>query len=366
MTISKLKLTHFRNLKQLDLKLTKGFNLVFGPNGSGKSSILEAIYLLSHGRSFRSRQAKSLITFEEQDCTVSAQVLDVADNLISMGVSKSRVGESQYHLRGERSSILQLAQVLPIQLIYPGSFQLLAGGSELRRQLIDWGVFHVEHSFGATWQRFHQVLQQRNAALRQGAAPTEAIRVWDYEFIHLSQEIARQRSEFSLSFLPIVKEYLSDFLPQLELTFEYWQGWEDSLEEQLERSFIRDCKMGYSHVGPQRADLFIRMNDLAASLILSRGQQKLLVCALLLAQGEWLQREIGKKTIYLVDDLPSELDLLNREKVLSHLHKNGFQAILTSIEANSIKNAAKSVEMEEFCLDNAEILIGCVEEDLKV
>jgi len=171
MQLNSLSISNLRNLHSIHLDLHPHFNIICGENGSGKTSLLEAIHLLSTGRSFRAKQAKQIIRFGQKACLVAGAVSSMSDTgratrigverLLSGGI-KIRVAEQ------DCTSIAELAKNLPLQLINSESYCLLEASPQYRRQFLDWILFHVEQSFFPVWQRFKRALQQRNAALRAG------------------------------------------------------------------------------------------------------------------------------------------------------------------------------------------------------
>ncbi|SUH33842.1 recF protein [Salmonella enterica subsp. enterica] len=198
---------------------------------------------------------------------------------------------------------------MPMQLITPEGFTLLNGGPKYRRAFLDWGCFHNEAGFFTAWSNLKRLLKQRNAALRQ-VSRYEQLRPWDKELIPLAEQISTwRRSTVALSHrtwrIPV-----SSFLPEFSLTFSFQRGWEKETDyaDVLERSFERDRMLTYTAHGPHKADFRIRADGAPVEDTLSRGQLKLLMCALRLAQGEFLTRESGRRCLYLIDDFASELD----------------------------------------------------------
>ena len=231
-------------------------------------------------------------------------------------------------------SAAQLAEILPLQLINPDSFRLLEGAPKIRRQFLDWGVFHVEPRFMSTWQRLQKALRQRNSWLRHGTLDAVSQAAWDRELCLASAEIDEYRRNYIKALKPVFEQTLSELLELEGLTLSYYRGWDKDrdLSEVLAGSLHRDQQMGHTQAGPQRADLRLRLGANNAADILSRGQQKLVVCALRIAQGHLVSQARRGQCIYLVDDLPSELDEQHRRALCRLLEDLRCQVFITCVD----------------------------------
>lgn len=358
MKIVHLKTHGLRNLCEIDIRPTAHFNLFYGINGSGKTSLLESIYLLGFGRSFRSSQVNTLIHYKASSLVTFAQMVDDHHNAHLIGFEKNRQARLKLKINGEAiSSISQIAQLCPIQVLSPDSFQLLTAGPQERRQFLDWGVFHVEHSFFMAWSHYTRALRQRNSLLRQKAVAFSELDAFDEELIKWGEILTEYRKQYIEQFIPKLKVMLDALLPLADFEMSYEQGWgECSLKEALKLSISADIKMGYTRVGPQRADLIFKIYGALAGQILSRGQQKLFVCALILAQGALILEKIQKPCIYLIDDLAAELDSQTRRRVIEQMALSGSQLFITGIEADFLKEGIRGFDHKMFHVEHGRIL----------
>ena len=346
MSISRLDLYSIRNLQKTSLNLSGGFNLIFGDNGSGKTSFLETIYLLSHGRSFRTNHIKRVVCQQEDKFSLFAHVT-LKNKYHQLGMEKNKDGSQRLRLDGQNcQSISVFSRLMPTLLINPDAFRLLEAGPSERRQFIDWGVFHVEHDFLETWQRWKRCLAQRNAALKMG----NGVEAWNDEFLQLSLKIDNAREHYLRLFIPEFTKLLGDFHDTFPIVLKYRHGWnkEKSLEEALSSSKETERIRGYTQVGPHRADLSIEIKGIPAVDVLSRGQQKLLVIVCKLAQGVVLRKQAEKTCLYLIDDLASELDIHYMARISSLLKEMGSQIFLTSISAKDLSWAENFSECKWF------------------
>lgn len=330
MQLTELSINRVRCLRQVELTPGPGLNLVVGANGSGKSSCLEAIYLLGLGRSFRSRSVREVVTFGEQDLLVQGRVKNPAGEIYSLGIERG--SRSRIRIAGEEAATAsQLARHLPILLITPESQRLLTDGTRLRRRLLDWALFHVEPSYFGFYQRYRQALRQRNASLRQ-ASDGKTIAAWGEE-LQLSGSLLHEMRQ---RYVNEAGETLNDLVGALlgrPIDISYYAGWdtERSLAAVLSASEMTDRNRGYTGCGPHRADLRFKVGGAPVQNVLSRGESKLFIAAVLLAQTAHVMRRTDSTPVVIIDDLASELDVTNRQRLLTVIRDVGAQTFLTAL-----------------------------------
>ncbi|WP_260261608.1 DNA replication/repair protein RecF [Vibrio intestinalis] len=338
MPLTRLIIQQFRNVKACDIELSAGFNFLIGPNGSGKTSVLEAIYLLGHGRSFKSSLTGRVIQNECDELFVHGRFLNSDQFELPIGINKQRDGSTEVKIGGQSGQKLaQLAQVLPLQLIHPEGFDLLTDGPKHRRAFIDWGVFHTESAFYDAWGRFKRLNKQRNALLKTARSYRE-LSYWDQEMARLAENISQWRAHYVEQMTAKAEQICRTFLPEFDIQLKYYRGWDKDTPYQsiLENNFERDQSLGYTFSGPNKADLRIKVNGTPVEDVLSRGQLKLMVCALRVAQGQHLTEMTGKQCIYLIDDFASELDSQRRKRLADCLKETGAQVFVSSITESQI------------------------------
>lgn len=340
MTIQRLLLNNFRNLHSAELHPSAGLNIICGKNASGKTSLLEAIHLLSLARSFRSKRLAQLIEHDQLAFTVFAQLLDCQGYSLSLAIQRqASKDETEIQLNGRRPShLVELTSQLPLQLINPDAFRLLEGSPKERRQFLDWGVFHVEPGFIHVWQRFRRALKQRNSLLRHGRIDPLQLSLWEQELAVTGEQVTRFRQAYLKQLEPVFYQLLAQLSSVVDLKLNFLRGWDKNLTLQasLENAQKKDKEQGFTQVGPQRADLRINLAGRNACEVLSRGQQKLVVSALKLAQGQLLAEATQKRCVYLIDDLPAELDKQHREVFCQVLENQSSQVFITSVEASAL------------------------------
>lgn len=334
--IRRFKVSNFRCLEQADLDLSPSFNLIYGANASGKTSFLEALAYLGRGKSFRGASTSNLVQHGHSEFVLFGETLTEGLGH-RLGVRNSREG-LEVRVDGiSDGGAAALADALPLQVIDPEVHNLVAGGPELRRRFLDWVAFHVEHDHLQTWRRFRRALKQRNAALKARSSAA-TIRSWNAEFIELSTLLdeSRRRS------LEVATRSLMEYgfgLLGTELGFEYQQGWskDKDLETTLEEGLIRDQQLGVTQHGPHRADLKVSYDERQARRLVSRGQQKLLASAMILAATETAQTALERPLLLLLDDPAAELDGESLERLMAAVAGLGCQVVATSLERGVLR-----------------------------
>lgn len=347
-----------RNLRPCSLSLSR-LNLFYGDNGSGKTSLLEAVHLLAIGKSFRSHQIRKIIQHGQEQCTIFSRL----DQGQQLGILKNIDGSQTLKRNGQLvANMAQLAYDLPVQLIDPESMSLLDSGTKPRRQLLDWLVFHVEHNFFGTWQRYQRALLQRNALLKKDKVDDLEWQVWEQELATNAQSLHQMRQRIFDGWLKFVHQACVILLPQYQLTIAYVAGFDtdQNLQLMLAESREKDKQRGFTQIGAQRADIQIKTELGLAESVLSRGQRKLLVCALRLAQVAYLNT-YQKKCVVLLDDLSSELDKQARSRLLIMLDELEAQMLITAVEADDIWPLLLELDGQAklFHVEQGEVLLQC-------
>ncbi len=339
--LTRLQITSFRNIGHCAISPHPRLNVLVGPNASGKTSFLEAIHYLALGRSFRTTNNKPLIRVGDGETVLFAELAGGA----SAGLRRSRKNELERKLNGKPIRGWEgIARELPVQLLDTSSFSLLTEGPKVRRRFLDWGVFHVEHSFLSAWRRTHKALMHRNALLRQpGKLDQQQLSAWEEELVAAALQITDSRKRYFELLRIAFKKALVALNPALadSMDLHFHAGWnrEHELAALLRKGRENDRAQGGTRHGPQRADLLVRANTEKAVEVLSRGQQKLVVTALKIAQGELFFDFRPQRPIYLVDDLAAELDEPNLNKVFQLLQSLGAQLFVTCVSLKVLESA---------------------------
>ena len=345
--LTQLRVRNLRALKTLDLTPGRQGNLISGDNGAGKTSLLESIFLLSRGRSFRAGDIRQLIRHGEDAASVRATLAgesgawDLGVDLQGRKLRALLDGEA-----GVRRA--ELARSLPVLNLDARVMDLVEQGPERRRLLLNWVTFHVEPAFHAAWRRFRRSQKQRNASLR-GGAPVGTVTAWDEQFCHAAEAMEAQRRAIAENLRPRFRRIAGQLLG-LRADWDYYRGWprERALADALRETLDGDRKLGLTRFGPQRSDLVLRLQAGRARYLASRGQQKLLAASMMLAAAELLAEAGVAQPVLLADEPLAELDAEHAGRLLSAMWAGNSQLFITAVDARPF---GKDFEREEFRLN---------------
>jgi len=372
MYLTELAITDFRCLDQVLIQPSPSINLFLGSNGAGKTSVLEAIFCLSRGRSFRANSLNKLIQDNSKSFVVRAKLQTDISQTVALQAKRDNTG-SNYLAKIDGDSVKSLAELsrlLPVIIIDPAIHKLIEDGPKQRRQFIDWGVFHVEPRFIHEWKRYQQALKQRNAGLKKGI-PYSQLQSWTKILIESGTIIDELRKVYIDNLSSEIGSIAKDLL-DTELKISYRSGWPKDLNfsEALENTKEREQKVGLTVVGPHRADLIIQVGDLVltdnfevdnpdsntkeSSLFhkvqqrVSRGQQKLIAACLMLSQAKYFRDTHQVSPILLIDDPFAELDDDRSNRLLKRIKQLDAQTFITTLNPlkHSIFKKAKKFHVE--------------------
>ena len=335
--LTTIDIENFRCIRAAHLTLDPQATGIVGENGSGKTSLLEAIYLLAHGRSFRANQREKLLPPQTDFLRVVGRIQTARGELVA-GIEYGKQG-TRANLAGQGiSGIAEIAEILPVQVIDPGVHRLIEEGSARRRRLLDWGVFHVKHEFLGVWRRYQRALQQRNAVLRSNG-DEQLLAAWEGELGTAGHRVDTLRSEYASQLLPHFVGIAEQLLGAQGARFSYRRGWaaEHELVAQLIESRPRDQRLRTTTVGAHRADVAFAFEGAPARDRVSRGQQKLLAAAFILAQLAFQAAQGAPPACLMLDDPAAELDVDNLGKLLAAVSKIPAQLVITSVHESGLE-----------------------------
>jgi DNA replication and repair protein RecF len=333
--IEKLHVARFRNLNNQYLEPNKNINLVLGSNGQGKTNFIESLYYLGHNRSFKTKNIKDVIPFEEELVQINA-IIDGEKITLNKSKHKSTilVGDEKI------SSNSLLSQRLPTQIISPDRGFVVGGTPKLKRSYLDWGVFHDNKEILKTYKSYNKTLKNINAIL--AGKNQNQLDEWLSQLSFLSVEISQARTNYIQKLVKILEESslqkLESFIESTKnLAFKLQTGWIKDVDglnqneiitylQNNKDSFIRTKHLGY---GPHRATVDFYLNNKNEGF-LSRGEQKKLSIVFWMLQVLVLAKE-NSDPVVLIDDISSELDQKKINSILDFLTNLNIQIFITDI-----------------------------------
>lgn len=342
---------NLRLYSRFELEPSPALNLIVGANAAGKTSLLEGLYLLGRARSFRSSEAAELLGPSGSGWSLYADIEHEAQH-DRLGIGWSD-GEQEQRLNGEKVRASALPRTLPLQLIDPIGHRLVEEGPGYRRSYLDWGVFHVEPSFYATWQRYQRCLKQRNQALRLGSSD-RAISAWDEELSLAAESVTAMRKAHAVALSSVAADWVAELLDIAGARIDFMQGWnaETPYREVLEQQLPQHRRLATTAQGPHRAELKLSLAGQRAKGRVSRGQQKLLVAALVLAQCAILIAHGRPAPVILIDDFGAELSAAFQERFARALFRYPGQIFITAFE---LPTAFKQQDVRMFHVEHGQL-----------
>ena len=332
MSLAELAVDDLRCIRRAELRLHPGHNLIWGGNAAGKTSLLEAIFILGRGRSFRTRNSEKVIRHDADQLVVFGRTEGPPSRALGVRVSRDGGTEARIDATPARS-LAELSTAFAVQVIEPGTHRLVEEGANRRRRWMDWAVFHVEPNFIDAWSLYTRALKQRNAALRSAAGQADA---WEPELVRWGEVISTSRRSFVEQLTPIWQPMVQE-LTGLGVELHYARGWNAdlTLADALKASRERDIHRGLTHAGPHRADVVLRLRGGLARDTLSRGQQKLVAVALTLAQLKLIRGLTEQVPTLLLDDPAAELDADRLQQFVGMIAELRCQLVVTALHGNT-------------------------------
>ena len=345
MYIEKIKLNNFRNYEQLELDLNKDINIIYGNNAQGKTNILEAIFLSSFGKSFRTNKEKEMIRFNEQSCLVEIfyQKKD-RDGKVKIEIGNKK----QISLNGIKlKKLSELLGNINIVIFTPDDINILKDGPASRRRFLDMMIGQLRPNYVYNLNMYLKTIEQRNNYLRQireENKPEEMLEIWDENLAEYGEKIYIYRNEFIKKILNKINNIHKNITDaKEEIRIEYLSNCdnkENYLKLLKERRKL-DIIKGYTTKGIHRDDFVIYINDKEVSTYGSQGQNRTAVLSLKLSELQVVYDEIGEYPILLLDDFMSELDEVRRKNFLNNIKNT--QVILTGTDKIELSDVEYSI-----------------------
>ena len=335
MPLTNISIKHLRCFDDVNISLSPGVNFFYGANGSGKTSLLEAVFIFSSGKSFKSTNLQSLIKYDKEKFYLKG--FDNKNGYI-VEIEKRIDKPISIMLNNKKIVTSKLIKQFPCTPIHNNTFSFASAPPDFRRKLLDRSIFIAEEQFSSTWFSYYRTLKQRNAMLKNNRISD--IYAWNKKLA----EDGNVLSDFRKTFFEKTKSEFSSLLKLLEpnavfdffnlISIEFFQGWstKDSFFEALEVNKEKDLKRKTTTEGPHKSDINFLINNLDARQVLSRGEQKFFSILWSCAQHEVLKKHYEIEATLIIDDIKSELDERVFQLFIKLLKHNKNQVIFSCIE----------------------------------
>ncbi len=342
MYLTTFEATNFRNIESCKIYFTQGVNLLSGENAQGKTNALEGIYYFARGKSFRGATDKDMIRFGENAYSLS--VTYISENRKKKLSAAFGGGIRRRELNGIKiDRVADMLGHFRAVMFHPEHLQIVKEGPNLRREFLNVGISQLDPTYVGYYTEYNKVLENRNCLLKQaqkgGYFDPQELYAWSVKLAELSSHLNIKRKEYMCGILPHAKEILFDMTGKREeIDLLYLSDTEETdrvlaeseYKKKLTENSQREIGAGFTLWGIHRDDIEILLNGKSAKTFASQGQQRSLVLALKLAEGEYVREKTGEYPVYLFDDVLSELDNARRDYVLGL--SGDRQLILSSCE----------------------------------
>lgn len=346
MKIKTLEIQNFRNIEDMILEPDEGVNIIYGENAQGKTNLLEAIWMFTGMRSFRSAKEKDFIRFGERRAKLKMSY----DNDVREQNAEIDIAEKKQIILGgvKKSSSSALIGEFLGTIFSPGHLELVQGGPNERRRFLNTALCQLKPNYARRLQEFNKILQERNVLLkdlRYHSELLDTLDIWDERFASFSAFLIRERLQYLDLLTPHLKEFYSGISGGKEdIDVEYHSSlpvsgsdaslWKEPIMESLQLHRAEDIQTGYTTAGPHRDDMDILLNGISVKSFGSQGQQRSCALSLKMAEAAVIRQITGKQPVMLLDDVMSELDNSRQDYILNHI--DGWQVFLTCCEPSDI------------------------------
>ena len=354
MYIDKMKLINFRNYECQEIQFNKNINIIYGDNAQGKTNILEAIFLSSFGKSFRTSKEKELIKFGQDKLMVEAnfQKKD-RDGKIRIEIgSKKQITVNGIKIK----KLSELLGNINIVIFTPEDINILKDGPAGRRRFLDMMIGQLRPNYVHNLNLYMQTLEQRNNYLKQIKEinkPQEMLEIWDEKLAEYGEKVYLYRKEFVDKIINKINDIHKKITDEKEeLKIEYISNCSNKKEylNLLNERRKLDIIKGFTTKGVHRDDFVIYINNREVGVYGSQGQNRTVILSLKLSELNVVYDEIGEYPILLLDDFMSELDRTRRKNFLENIE--GTQVIITGTEKLDIEN----LKYLEYNVSNGKVL----------
>ena len=338
MTVKKIKLNNYRNIDSLQIEPSSNINVIFGENAQGKTNLIEALWLFTGCKSFRTGKDADLIKFDKEYATAEIDFFAFdRDQNAKINIEKKRTA----YLNGiELSSPIKLIGEFTTVIFSPVHLSLIKDGPASRRRFIDTALCLLKPKYASFLQKYNKALQQRNYLLKDAVYHPElldTLDVWEERLCQLASVIIKERTDYISLLNPAVTaiyEGLSDGKEKLDVSYfsevEYNSNSAENIYDillcEMKKKRKEDLIQKSTSVGPHRDDLDIKIDSLSARSFGSQGQQRSCAIALKLGEAEIVSSFTGEKPVALLDDVMSELDESRQDYILNKMA--GFHHLL--------------------------------------
>ena len=346
MIIKELELKNYRNYKEEKISFDEGVNLILGDNAQGKTNLIEAIYISSMGKSFKTSKDRELINFDENAARV--KVIAEKDELeTEVEITLEKKGNNSvikniYKNRKKLSKTSELIKNIIIVVFSPDDLKIVKEEPEKRRRFLDREICQISPYYYENYDKYRNVLKQRNVYIKEDNLDDNLLDIWDEQLAKYGSIIMKLRAEYIekiSSFSNLIHSGITNGKENISIEYEPCISYDnpvDNLEvilyERIKESRNKDKERRVTSIGPHRDDISFIVNGVDMRYFGSQGQQRTAALSLKLAELSLIKEDTGEDAILILDDVMSELDRSRQEYLIKTLMKNQLFITTTDLD----------------------------------
>lgn len=338
--IKELKIYNFRCIKNMSITFDDKMNLIYGKNAQGKTSVIEAVYFLATGKSFRTKKMKEMIALDKNNAIIFS--INEKKDKIAVEI---RDDKKKFLVNGEKIKYIDhIGNIFAISFI-PEDIELIIGKPNVRREFFNYEIGQVDSFYLENIMKFEKILKIRNEYIKNKQKDINLIKVYEEMFIKLNLEIILKRYEYiKMLNEKIEKKYIELFNNNiLNIKYKTFVDVENKSKEEIEKEIRRNIELkrnkeyelGFSLVGVQKDDFEIYLDDKIAKSYTSQGEKKSIVFTIKVSEIEMLSKN-DTVPIFLMDDINSYFDENRKNKIIKYLRDRNIQCFITATENQNI------------------------------
>ena len=363
MYLSKIELKNFRNYEEEAVEFHSKVNIITGKNAQGKTNLLESLYIMSLGKSFRTSRDAEMIEFGKEFCRVKSTSMKEGREL-EVEITISKEGKAVKINGMKTAKNIDLLENVYMVVFSPEDLKIVKDEPEKRRKFIDRELCQLKPMYYRNLGRYKKILQQRNSLLKQQEVREDLLAVWDEGLAEYGAKIIQERNSFIEKLCGIsrgISTAITNGREALDVIYESNVPWKpdydeqkDTLKQMLSKSSKNDIFRRNTSVGPHKDDIKLCVDGIDIRHFGSQGQQRTAALSLKLAEIQLIKDEAGISPILLLDDVLSELDGERQNFLINSLGE--VQLFITTAELSD-EVRSKLPEGRTFLVDKGMVRI---------
>ena len=355
MQLTQLSYNNFRCLEDRKIEFDKNINIIYGKNGQGKTSLIEAIYFVGTGKSFRTKKTKEVFRYNTNRLITFGTFFDKYDDKRNIAIDVN-LDRKDFYINKEKSKYVDYIGTLNVISFIPEDIEIIIGNPSIRRSFFNYEISQAKKEYLKNLIEFEKLLKIRNKMIKEKNTKNDLFKIYNEKFIENGSKIVFQRREFvkKLSILLNLNyRKLFDEKSELKLKYNCFLGNIEKFSlEEIEKKFFdfsdkrkeRELYLGYSLIGPQKDEFEFELNGKNAKSFSSQGEKKSIIFSLKISEIDILVKEKNEFPIFLMDDIASYFDEIRKSKILTYFENKNIQCFITSTEDLKIKGKKIFIE----------------------